>query len=114
MNIENKSQEVKEIMMKSGDMTKCEQVYELSQKLCESENICMTDAQKLSVLSHLSAMVYRSLTGEKLAPIDQELFAGISSKSLEMARKVKESLNNLEENEVYLLSIHFEVAKQNS
>ncbi|WP_074432775.1 PRD domain-containing protein [Neobacillus jeddahensis] len=113
MNIENASQEIKEIMMKSGDIKRCEQVFDLSQELCKSENIFMTDVQQLSVLSHLSAMVHRSLTSEKLAPIDRDLFAGISSESLSMARKVKESLENLEEDEVYLLSIHFEVAKQN-
>lgn len=115
MNIANiYPEEVKDIMLKSGDLECCERVFELSQKLCESEKVFMTDTQKLSVLSHLSAMVHRSITGEKLAPIERELFAGISSESLEMAKKVKESLTNLAEDEVYLLSIHFEVAKQNS
>jgi len=112
--MKNLSKEIKEIMMKSGDIECCERVFDLSQNLCTAENILMSDVQQLSLLSHLSAMVHRSLTGEKLVPLDRELFSEISRESLEIAKKLKESLSNLDEDEVYLLSIHFEVAKQNS
>jgi PRD domain protein (TIGR03582 family) len=114
MNIKNGTNEIKEIMIRSGDLECCERVFELSQILCLAENVLMTDVQQLALLSHLSAMVYRSLTGEKLVPIDRELFSEMSRGSLEIAKKIKDSLPNLDEDEVYLLSIHFEVAKQNS
>jgi PRD domain protein (TIGR03582 family) len=114
MSTENGMDTKNELLKKSGDMESCKNVFELSQTLCSAENIKMTDVQQLSLLSHLSAMVHRSLTGEKLAPIDRSLFAEISSTAFHIAKSVKESLANLEEDEIYLLSIHFEVAKQNS
>ncbi|MGG3563262.1 PRD domain-containing protein [Neobacillus rhizosphaerae] len=114
MNTEKITEEMQNILAKSGDSNRCEQVFDLSQTLCEAEQITMTDVQKLSLLSHLSAMVHRSLTGEQLAPIDRALFSEISTQSFTIAKKIKEFLPNLEEDEIYLLSIHFEVAKQNS
>lgn len=114
MNTEKITEEMQNILAKSGDSKRCEQVFDLSQTLCEAEQITMTDVQKLSLLSHLSAMVHRSLTGEQLAPIDRALFSEISTQSFTIAKKIKEFLTNLEEDEIYLLSIHFEVAKQNS
>jgi PRD domain protein (TIGR03582 family) len=114
MNIKNGTNEIKEIMMRSGDVGGCERVFELSQILCLAESIHMTDVQQLALLSHLSAMVYRSLSGEKLVPIDRELFSEVSRGSLEISKKIKDALPNLDEDELYLLSIHFEVAKQNS
>jgi PRD domain protein (TIGR03582 family) len=113
MNTEKITGEIESLLTKSGDRKRCEQVFDLSQTLCDAVQISMTEVQQLSLLSHLSAMVHRSLTGEKLAPIDRTLFAEISTESLTMAKKLKESLTNLEEDEIYLLSIHFEVAKQN-
>jgi len=114
MNTKNVDDQKMNLLIKSGDKEKCEQVFKLAQDLCSAENIKMTDVQELSLLSHLSAMVHRSLTGEKLAPIDIALFSEVSGEALAIAKKVKESLTHLEEAEIYLLSIHFEVAKQNS
>lgn len=106
--------EEKTLFMKSGDAKLCENAYKLSIKLMEKENIFMTDVQRLSLLSHLSAMVQRSITGEKLFQIDRSLFADISEESLQIAKEVKEYIGNLEEDEIYLLSIHYETAKQNT
>lgn len=114
MNTTNSADEIKKILSKCADAIRCEQLFLISQKLCEEENIVMTDVQKLSLLYHLSAMVDRSLTEERLVPIDRSIFSGISMESLSIAKKVKESLDNLEDDEIYLLSIHFEAAKQNS
>jgi PRD domain protein (TIGR03582 family) len=114
MNITDSSEEIIQLLIKSGNQKLCEQAFVLSQIQCKEIDILMTDVQQLSLLSHLSAMVQRSLTGEKLIPFDRSVFSKISSESLSAARKVKDSLNNLEEDEIYLLSIHFEAAKQNS
>jgi PRD domain protein (TIGR03582 family) len=114
MNITNSAEEIKELLIKSGNARQCEQVFLLSQEQCKEKSIFMTDVQKLSLLYHLSAMVHRSITGEKLVPIDQSIFSEISKESFSIAKKVKDSIEELEENEIYLLSIHFEAAKQNS
>ena len=114
MNITDSSEEVKQLLIKSGNEKLCEQAFDLSQIQCKEIGILMTDVQQLSLLSHLSAMVQRSLTGEKLIPIDRSIFSKVSRGSLSAAKKVKDSLKNLEEDEIYLLSIHFEAAKQSS
>ncbi|WP_110929130.1 PRD domain-containing protein [Bacillus massiliglaciei] len=114
MNTEKINEEIQDLLTKSGDSIRCKKVFDLALTLCKAEQITLTDVQALSLLSHLSAMVCRSITGERLAPIDQTLFSEISDESFAIAKKVKEFLIHLEEDEIYLLSIHFEVAKQNS
>lgn len=114
MNITNANEEINQLLTKSGDAKLCEQTFELSQTKAKENGIVMTDVQQKSLLSHLSAMVHRSLTGEKLPAIDRSIFADVSSEAISTAKAVKDSLENLDEDEVYLLSIHFEAAKQNA
>ncbi|WP_277622345.1 glycine dehydrogenase [Chimaeribacter californicus] len=64
--------------------------------------------------SHIRAMVLRSLTGEPLPEVEKDLFEDISADSMEMAEQVVESVGNLPIEEAYLLSVHFEVAKENT
>ncbi|OUM86707.1 PRD domain-containing protein [Parageobacillus thermoglucosidasius] len=114
MNKDSFTEEEKKLLEKSGDVTLCIKAYEFAIKQMENEKIYMTDFQRVSLLSHISGMVYRSVTGEKLFAIDHNLFAGISNESLHIAKKIKEYIGNLPEDEIYLLSIHFENAKRNS
>jgi PRD domain protein (TIGR03582 family) len=114
MNITNANEEINQLLTKSGDAKLCEQAFKLSQTKAKEHGIIMNDVQQKSLLSHLSAMVHRSLTGERLPVIDQSIFACVSSESILTAKAVKDSLDNLDEDEIYLLSIHFEAAKQNS
>ncbi|WP_042221902.1 PRD domain-containing protein [Oceanobacillus manasiensis] len=100
-------------MINSGDKELCKHAFDLAQNQCKEKRIYMTDSQLLAVLSHISAMVHRSLTGEKLIGFDHKIFASVSDESLSIARKVKDLLDGLEEDEIYLLSIHFEAAKEN-
>ncbi|MBM7599021.1 PRD domain protein (TIGR03582 family) [Virgibacillus halotolerans] len=111
MNTNNFYEEKKRLLKESGDKKRCEQAFLLAQMLCRERNVFLTNAQQLSLLSHISAMVQRSLTGEKLIPFDRAIFSGISNDSLYIAKKIKDLVMGLEEEEIYLLSIHFEAAK---
>lgn len=106
----NESQ-LQAILEKSGDVEKGKKVLSDTTLLLEKENILLTEPQVLSLASHLSAMVHRSLNGGEIPPIDKELFSEISEHSLELAEQVCFMLPNLDEGEKYLLSIHFESAK---
>ncbi len=64
--------------------------------------------------SHIRAMVLRSLTGEPLPEVEKDLFEDISADSMAMAEQVVEGVGNLPIEEAYLLSVHFEVAKENT
>lgn len=109
----NITAEMRQLFQKSGDEALCEQVYLLSKQLCQQENIIMTDYQQLSLISHLSAMVHRSITKEKVTAVDKAIFTDVSENSIKLAKKITDFLPNLIADEVYLLSIHFEVARQN-
>ncbi|SDY14958.1 PRD domain protein EF_0829/AHA_3910 [Evansella caseinilytica] len=103
--------EVKHLMKKSGDEGRCETMLAITQSLLAAVGISMSEAQWLSLVSHLSAMVYRSVNNDPIPPVDKGMFQEVSAESIELAAKVCEMLPELHEDEKYLLSIHFESAK---
>ncbi|MEF7562465.1 PRD domain-containing protein [Bacillus infantis] len=105
---------IQELHQKSEDPQLCKEIMAYVESQLDKENIQMTEAQKLSLLSHVSAMIYRSKHQEKLQPVDKILFQEVSDESIEMAGNVCSKLENLHEDEKYLLSIHFETAKFNN
>jgi PRD domain protein (TIGR03582 family) len=102
---------MQELHQKSENPQLCMEVMKYTEGLLSEEKIKMTDAQKLSLLSHISAMVYRSKHKEMIQSVDRNLFQEVSKQSIEMAGKVCNKLPHLHEDEKYLLSIHFETAK---
>ena len=69
--------------------------------------------QQQMLTSHIRAMALRSLTGEPLPEVEEELFEDISPESLALAQQVVDLFGNLPKEEAWLLSVHFEVAKEN-
>jgi PRD domain protein (TIGR03582 family) len=102
---------MQELYQKSEDPQLCIDVMTFLNALLVQENIQMTDAQRLSLTSHISAMVYRSKHKESIQPIDKNIFQEVSNESIEMASRVCGLLPDLHDDEKYLLSIHFESAK---
>ncbi|MEQ9721114.1 PRD domain-containing protein [Yersinia alsatica] len=82
--------------------------------MLNAENIFTNDVQQQMLTSHLRAMVLRSITGEPLPEVDKSLFDEISAHSMQMAQQVVDKFANLPIEEAYLLSVHFEVAKDNN
>ena len=85
------------------------QVYALLREL----NIIPNAVQEQMLTSHVRAMAHRSVTGEPLPEVDASLFDEISAESMALARDVVAEFGNLPEEEAWLLSVHFEVAKDN-
>ncbi|RJT20781.1 PRD domain-containing protein [Buttiauxella izardii] len=81
--------------------------------LLKNRNITPNAVQEQMLTSHVRAMAHRSLTGEPLPEVEESLFEEISADSLEMAKEVVEQFGNLPVEEAWLLSVHFEVAKDN-
>ncbi|WP_058912579.1 glycine dehydrogenase [Entomohabitans teleogrylli] len=81
--------------------------------LLKSRNIIPNPVQEQMMTSHVRAMAHRSVTGEPLPEVDASLFEEISDDSMEMARSIVREFGNLPEEEAWLLSVHFEVAKDN-
>ncbi|WP_145494222.1 PRD domain-containing protein [Yersinia bercovieri] len=82
--------------------------------MLNTENIFTNDVQQQMLTSHIRAMVLRSITGEPLPEVDKSLFDEISAHSMQMAQQVVDRFANLPIEEAYLLSVHFEVAKDNN
>ncbi|EEP96000.1 PRD domain protein [Yersinia aldovae ATCC 35236] len=82
--------------------------------MLNAENIFTNDVQQQMLTSHIRAMVLRSITGEPLPEVDKSLFDEISAHSMQMAQQVVDKFVSLPIEEAYLLSVHFEVAKDNN
>ena len=72
--------------------------------LLSRRNIVPNDVQEQMLTSHVRAMAHRSISGEPLPEVDASLL---------LAREVVAQFGNLPDEEAWLLSVHFEVAKDN-
>ena len=91
-----------------------EQVLAGIMGLLRRQAIYPNAVQQQMLDSHIRAMVLRSFTGEPLPEVDKDLFEDISAESMALAEQVIGSVGNLPIEEAYLLSVHFEVAKENT
>lgn len=91
-----------------------EQVLSDIAAMLGAENIYTNAVQQQMLESHMRAMVLRSITGEPLPEVDRSLFDEISTDSMRMAEQVVAKFSTLPIEEAYLLSVHFEVAKDNN
>jgi len=81
--------------------------------LLGEQRIRPNEVQTQMLASHVKAMVWRSHSGESLPEVDLSLFEEISPLSLRLAEQVVAWLDRLAYEEAHLLSVHFEVAKEN-
>lgn len=81
--------------------------------LLSEHHIIPNAVQEQMLTSHVRAMAHRSVTGEPLPEVDASLFDEISAESMALARDIVVAFGNLPEEEAWLLSVHFEVAKDN-
>ena len=81
--------------------------------LLSEHHIIPNAVQEQMLTSHVRAMAHRSVTGEPLPEVDASLFDEISAESMALARDIVAAFGNLPEAEAWLLSVHFEVAKDN-
>ena len=81
--------------------------------LLRRRGITPNDVQEQMLTSHVRAMAHRSISGEPLPEVDASLFEEISDDSMMLAREVVAEFGNLPDEEAWLLSVHFEVAKDN-
>ena len=81
--------------------------------LLSEHHIIPNAVQEQMLTSHVRAMAHRSVTGEPLPEVDASLFDEISAESMALARDIVAAFGNLPEEEAWLLSVHFEVVKDN-
>jgi PRD domain protein (TIGR03582 family) len=81
--------------------------------LLKTQEIVPNAVQEQMLDSHVRAMAFRSVTGEPLPEVDASLFEEISQDSMRLAEQAVAKFGNLPVEEAWLLSVHFEVAKDN-
>ncbi|WP_432761934.1 glycine dehydrogenase [Serratia plymuthica] len=99
-------------MSEAGAIT--DQVLADITAMLNAEDIYTNAVQQQMLESHIRAMVLRSITGEPLPEVDKSLFDEISEESMKMAQRVVDKFSTLPIEEAYLLSVHFEVARDNN
>lgn len=72
-----------------------------------------TELQWTILINHLNEMLKRSKEEETIPEVDPNMFSEVSSEALDLADGVVKKISNLSQDEMYVLSIHFETAKQN-
>ncbi|MFT8457608.1 MAG: PRD domain-containing protein [Liquorilactobacillus ghanensis] len=105
------SKEIEEIILRSYSPSKVRNAMELALLLIKKNNLKITDLQLKILANHISSMVKRSESNEKIEKIDQSLFSEVSQTSLDISSKIVGLIGNLSEDEIYILSIHFENLK---
>ncbi|PWW01016.1 MULTISPECIES: glycine dehydrogenase [Mangrovibacter] len=89
------------------------QVLRQVEQLLAEKGIFPTPVQQQMLVSHLRAMAWRSVSGEPLPEVDASLFDEIPQPAMQLAKTVVDIFGNLPQEEVWLLSVHFAVAKEN-
>ncbi|GGC93200.1 PRD domain-containing protein [Enterococcus wangshanyuanii] len=82
-------------------------------ELLKEQAIEPTDLQWTILINHVNEMIKRSKTNEKMTGVDPAMFEEVSNEALEIADQVVQHIGNLPQDEMYVLSIHFEAARQN-
>ena len=104
------NQAIIDIIDKSINKEKTIDIATYVSKRMKEDGIDITDYRWQSLVNHLAAMVERSETGELLEGIEKDMFEEVSQSSLSLAGDIVSQIGKLPENEMYLLSIHFETA----
>jgi PRD domain protein (TIGR03582 family) len=109
----NLSSKAREIIVNSGEEAKLEALIQLVEGQLNQLAIQPNELQWTVLINHLSEMLNRSKTNEKLPDLDLSMFEGFSQEILAAAKFVTTQIGNLSDEEAYLLALHFETAKQN-
>ncbi|WP_125712900.1 PRD domain-containing protein [Companilactobacillus kedongensis] len=105
------SENTKKIINDSPYSEKVEQILDQALKEMEVIDASPDETQVEVLTNHLAEMVNRSETGETLEEVDIAMFHSLSQDSLDAADRVAKRIGNLNEQEKYILAVHFEVAK---
>lgn len=110
----NLHEDAKKIIAESPYGEELHQLINKVETLLEKHAICPTDLQWTILINHLNEMIKRSKAGEKMMSVDPEMFSEVSKEALKISDEVVQHIGNLPQDEMYVLSIHFESAKQNT
>lgn len=107
------SDDAQTIIDESSNKVELEAALKKISSLLEEQRILPTELQWTILINHMNEMIKRSKANEKMARVDPMMFEEVSKEALMIADEVVQQIGNLPQDEMYVLSIHFEAAKQN-
>lgn len=105
--------DAQKIIDESPNKVELEAALEQINELLEEQAIQPTELQWTILINHVNEMIKRSIAGEKMSGVDPQMFEEVSKEALMISDKVVKHIGNLPQDEMYVLSIHFEAARQN-
>ena len=109
----NTDEKILEIINKCEDKELIIKILNFIDTHFKSKKILPENYRWQSLANHISVMIQRFKTNEKLEKMDLSIFKSISKESVDFSKKITDMISTtLEEEEVYLLSMHFEVIKK--
>lgn len=90
-----------------------QEVVAYTAQLLEDKQICPTELQWTILINHLSEMVIREKENRMILEVDPAMFSEVSDEAMLISQLVVDKVGKLPKDETYVLSIHFESAKQN-
>ena len=109
----NLSEDAKKIVDDSNFKPELENAIQKTKDLLEVQGIKPTELQWTILINHLNEMISRSKRDEKMTGVAPVMFEEVSQEALGIAEALVDHIGNLTKDEMYVLSIHFEAAKQN-
>lgn len=107
------TEEALQIISTSNYQEELESLINWLKEELSAVNIAPTELQWTILINHLNEMLKRSKEQERIPEVDPEMFSEVSQEALRLADGVVQKISNLTRDEMYVLSIHFETAKQN-
>ncbi|EOI06415.1 PRD domain-containing protein [Enterococcus moraviensis ATCC BAA-383] len=101
------------IIDESQNQVELQAALEQIDTLLKEQQIQPSELQWTILINHINEMIKRSIAGEKMSGVDPKMFEEVSKEALLIADKVVQHIGNLPSDEMYVLSIHFEAARQN-
>ncbi|OJG91839.1 PRD domain-containing protein [Enterococcus silesiacus] len=105
--------DAQKIIDESPNKVELEASLEKIRTLLLKQAIQPTELQWTILINHVNEMIKRSIAGEKMSGVDPVMFEEVSKEALAIADQVVQHIGNLPQDEMYVLSIHFEAARQN-
>lgn len=97
-----------EFSKRSGDTILFDRIINEIKRCLQARSIILNQTQLLGIASHVSGMIQRSISKNAIVVENKDLFSEISEDNLELAASICHLINGLNDDEKYLLSIHFE------
>lgn len=106
------SERIEDILSKSKDQDKAIKAIERADQMAKDTGLKITGSKWEALANHVVAMVDRSITGDKLFGMDSQAFSAVSNRAMKMAEDLVEFIGNIEEDEKYLMSVHFQASME--